>query len=97
MWKMAKLQLQTIVNLTGNESLFLDLYDLLIFDSKRAMIKFTYHDQEKQLKLFENQGEVIYEFDGKWFRGAEEFLEKAQLGTRKITSVWGEIVNIHIF
>lgn len=24
------------------------------FDSKRVMIKFTYHNQEKRLKLFEN-------------------------------------------
>lgn len=95
--KIMKAILRTMVNLTGNESLFSDLYDLLIFDSKRAMIKFTYHDQEKQLKLFENQGEVIYEFDGKWFHGAEDFLEKAKLGTRRITSILDEIINIHIF
>ena len=73
-----------------------DLYDLLTFEAKNAVVTFDYGVTNHTLKIFENDGEVVYQFYQKWFHGAEEFLEKARISRNRITTVNEQISNISV-
>lgn len=86
--------LETTVMMVGNDFDFIDLYDLLTYEQKNAVITFDYDGVKNRLDVFPHEGEIIYQYDGKWFHGSEEFLEKARIGGARITSVFDLISNI---
>ena len=88
--------LETTVMMTGNEFDFVDLYDLLTYEKRKAIITFEYEGMKNRLDIFPNEGETIYQYDGRWFHGSEDFLEKARIGGARITSVFEMISNIEV-
>lgn len=88
--------LKTTGEMCGYNYEFIDLYDLLTFEAKNAVVTFDYGVTNHTLKIFENDGEVVYQFYQKWFHGAEEFLEKARISRNRITTVNEQISNISV-
>ena len=88
--------LQTTAMMTGNDFDFVDLYDLLTFEQQNAVITFDYDGVKKRLDIFPNGGEIIFQFGGKWYHGAEDFLEKARIDGERVTSVFDLISDIEI-
>ena len=80
----------------GVEVDFIDLYDLLIFDMKEAEVAFCYEGALYKIDVFQNEGETIYQYNDKWFHGAEGFLEKARIDGKRITTVYNRVSDIKI-
>ena len=87
--------LETTSKMKEYDGDFIDIYDLLIFKSADAEISFFYK-RKYTLNIVEHEGEIIYQFNQKWFHGAEDFLEKARLDHRRITTLYDEITEIKI-
>ena len=86
--------LETLVEMREYDYGLIDLYDLLTFDKDEAVITFEYKSTPYPLKIFRNEDERIIDFNGKWFHGAEDFLEKARIDGKRITKIIMQINNI---
>lgn len=86
--KLMRSILETTAEMVGNDFDFIDLYDLLTFDHKKATITFDYEGAQYLLNIFFDEAETIFQFDEKWYHGAEDFLEKARINHKRITSVF---------
>ena len=80
----------------GDEFLIIDLYDLLTFDSPMGVITFDYNDEIHQIDVFQYDGITVYQYNDKWYRGAEDFLDKAVIDGKKITTVFDLILDIQV-
>lgn len=89
--------LETTAFMTGNDFDFVDLYDLLTFDKQEATITFDYQGTMYRLDIFQNGGQTVYEFQDRWYHGASDFLEKAHVDGKRITSVYDLISDIQLF
>ena len=88
--------LNTTAEMVGTEHDFIDLYDLLTFIHPEAMVTFDYNGKEYRLDIFSEANETIYQYDNKWYHGAVDFLEKARIDHKRITTVFDLISNIRI-
>jgi len=79
--------LEAMVEMRGNDYGLLDLYDLLTFEKQNAVISFDYIGTSYNLEIFHNEVETIYKFGDRWYHGAEDFLEKARIAGKRITTV----------
>ncbi len=88
--------LKTTSMMVNNFFGFIDLYDLLALDVKNAKVNFVCDDEEYNIDIFENDSETVYGFNDRWFHGAEDFLEKARINGRRITTLYTDISDIDI-
>ena len=88
--------LDATADMCGNDYNFIDLYDLLTYDSPFSEITFDYNDVIYQIDIFENKEDIVYQFNDKWYRGAEDFLNKAIIDDKRITTVFDLILNIKV-
>ena len=72
----------------------IDLYDLLTLEDQNVTITFNYAGTTYRLDIFQNEGETVFQFGDKWYHGAEDFLEKARIDRKRITTVVDRITNI---
>ena len=83
--------MHSILDLTarmcGNDYDFIDLYDLLTFESDNATVTFSCESRDWEILIFRKGVEIVYQFEDKWFHGAEDFLEKARIEGKRITTV----------
>jgi hypothetical protein len=83
--------LKTMVLMVGSDHYFVDLYDLLTLTANKATVSFKYGSEELNIEVFTSEAETIYQYDGRWFHGAVDFLEKACVGGKRITTVIDEL------
>ena len=88
--------LETTVEMVGNDFDFIDLYDLMTYDTNGARITFDHGGTGHFLDMFRKDGETVCRFEDRWFHGPDDFLEKARIGGRRITTVMDEITDIRI-
>lgn len=88
--------LETIAFLEGEDYWFENIYDLLIFDFTNAAMTFEYNGVEYQTEIFTDKKETVYQFQGKWFHGPDDYLEKMQIEGKAITTIYDEIKGICI-
>lgn len=88
--------LETTEMMCGDEFDFIDLYDLLTFKKDSATVTFDYEGKDWQILIFRNGAEIVYSFEDRWFHGAEDFLVKARIEGKRITTVFDLITNIGI-
>ena len=88
--------LETTADMVGTEYDFIDIYDLLTFEVGKATVTFNYADGIYKIKIFPNEAEIVYEFGDRWYHGAEDFLEKARIDGKHITTVYDLISDIKI-
>ncbi|MBR6384244.1 MAG: sel1 repeat family protein [Lachnospiraceae bacterium] len=88
--------LETIVLITGKNYDIIDLYDLLVFDLNKAIVFFEYNGIQGNLDIFDDGKETIFQYEGKWFHGPEDFLEKARFDGKRITTVLTKMKNVGI-
>ena len=79
---------------TGNDFEFIDLYDLLSLNTDSATVNFIYAADSYKIDIFRHESEVVYEFQNKWFHGPEDFLDKARIDDKRITTVYDEVADI---
>ena len=73
-----------------------DIYDLLTLDTGKCSVTFEYNMSQNRIETFTDQGETVYQYGRKWFHGAEDFLDKARIDHKRITTVYDLISNIHL-
>ena len=88
--------LETTADMVGTEYDFIDIYDLLTFEVGKATVTFNYADGIYKIKIFPNEAEIVYEFGDRWYHGAEDFLEKARIDGKRITTFYDLISDIKI-
>ena len=88
--------LETTIMMTGNAFGFLDVYDLLTFEKENAVIKFDYEGMKYRIDIFPHEGEITYQYGGRWYHGPEDFLERAQITGLRFTTVFMRISNIEV-
>lgn len=68
-----------------------DVYNLLSFDVGTGTILFDYDGKNYQIDIFRDFEDTVYQFEGKWYRGPVDFLEKVQINQKRITSLYDQI------
>ena len=89
--------LETTKKMIGNDFGIFDIYDLLTIEQTNAVITFDYYGMKYRLDIFPHEGEIIYQYGGRWFHGPEDFLERARIADLRFTTVFMHISNIEIF
>lgn len=74
----------------------IDLYDLMTLEETNAKVTFIYDNEEYLIDIFPDQGEVVYQFGSRWFHGADDFLEKARVNQKRLTTVYHQIRDIKV-
>lgn len=88
--------LDTTEMMCGDGYDFIDLYDLLTFKKDNATVTFEYDGKDWQILIFRKGAEIVYSFEDRWFHGAEDFLVKARIEGKRITTIFNLITNIRI-
>ena len=88
--------LETTVKMVGNDFDFVDLYDLMTYDTDSARVTFDYGGTDHFLDMFRKDGETVCRFENKWYHGSDDFLEKARIGGKRITTVIDLITDIRV-
>ncbi len=88
--------LETASMMAGNNFDFIDLYDLMTLESKKAVVTFDYNETLRQIDISTDEDGALYQFEGKFYRGAERFLEKARIDGKRITTVFDLISDIEV-
>ena len=88
--------LETLVFLEGEDYRFRDIYDLMVFDFSEAVMTFDYNDVNYRLDVFMDANEIVYQLQDKWFHSPDDLLERAQIGDKRLTSIYDEITSIWI-
>ena len=88
--------LETTEDMCGGEFLFADLYDLLTFKTAPAVVTFDYDGNLYRIDISRDEEGVVYIFEEKYFKGAEDFLERARIGGKRITTIYNMISNINV-
>ena len=67
----------------------IDLFDLYELLTKPVKVSFMYDGEEFIVEALEEDGEVVINFDGKWFRTVDDFFAKASIdGSRLVVISW---------
>ena len=94
--KLMRKILETTEEMRGSDRSLADLYDLLLFRETNAAVTFDHAGTRHRLDIFENEGETVYQLGQKWFHGAEDFLEKARIDQKRITTLYKQISDISV-
>ena len=71
-------------------------YDLYYFLTKPCEVNFTYRGKEYTVRAVEENGEVVIEFDSKWFRNVDDFMKKAKIGNKLLTDIYDKLGTITV-
>ncbi len=88
--------LETTAAMVGNDYDYIDLYDLMTLEPGQAAVMFDFNGSPCQIDVSTDEDGVVYMFDGKYYRGADGFLEKARIGGKRITSAFDLISDIEV-
>ena len=94
--KTMKSIIETTGMMCGTDFDVTDIYDLLVLSNPYAVVQFDYNDKHYRVDVFPYENETVYQYDNKWYHGAEDFLEKAKVDNQRITTVFDLISNIKI-
>ncbi len=88
--------LDTMTEMRESDYGLIDLYDLLTFEESDAAVLFDFGGITYRLNIFQHERESIYDFENKWYHGAEDFFEKVRIEGIRITTVMQRIENIRV-
>ena len=66
---------------------YVDFFDLYYVLKRPARVTFYYGDEKHTIESLIEDGVCVIHFDDKWYRDRDEFLKKARLDDRKLTSI----------
>ena len=78
------------------EYLIRTVYDLMTLEETNANVTFIYDNEEYSIDIFPDEGEIVYQFGSRWFHGADDFLEKARVNQKRLTTVYHQIRDIKV-
>ena len=70
-----------------------DLYELLTVPTK---IVFRYDEEEHTIESVEEDGSVVINFDGKWYRTIDDFFAKASLYDNRLVVIAWELYDFEV-
>lgn len=74
----------------------LDLYDLFWLSKSESRMSFVYKGCRFSVECITEEGRTVIKFNDKWFRGLQDFFEKAEIGGRQLTVLYSEIIGYEI-
>ena len=80
--------LYELVPFDKNDFDFYDMYYLLKAPNK---ISFMFDGEEQHLESVMEGNETVVCFNGKWFRGRDDFFKDAHIGNNKLAAVYDEL------
>lgn len=72
----------------------IDLYDLFELFREPCRVTFLYIGEEHYAEATREDGRMVIEFDGRWYRGVDDFFEKAEIDGERLTSLAPALQNI---
>ncbi len=75
---------------------FFDFFDLYYLLKSPHRISFLYEDGEHRLESVMEGSECTVCFDGKWFRGRDDFFQEACIGNRKLTAICNDLYGFEV-
>ncbi len=75
---------------------YFDFHDLYYLLKTPHKITFIYEDEEQQLESVQEGDECSVCFNGKWFRGRDEFFGEACIGNTKLTAVYRDFYGFEV-
>lgn len=88
--------LELTIDLVGAELDFEDIYDLMTLDIDKANVVFNFENVFYEISVSKDNDGRLYQFGGKYYRGADGFLEKARIDGKRITTIYDQISDIRI-
>lgn len=67
---------------------FFDFFDLYYVLRKTARVTFYYHGKKQSLESLMEDGACVIHFNDKWYRGRDDFFQKAQIDGHKLTGIF---------
>ena len=81
--------IRNLYRLKGPDIKNIDLFDLYELLTVPAKISFWYDEEKHTIESVEEDGSVVINFDGKWFRTVDDFFAKASIdGSRLVVISW---------
>ena len=77
-------------SLTGIDESDLDLLDLFVLLSSPCTVRLTIQDRDLFIKSYYEKNRLIVEFNGKYFNGVSDFMGKARLSGKRLTTYYGK-------
>ncbi|MBQ9046387.1 MAG: sel1 repeat family protein [Solobacterium sp.] len=63
-----------------------DIYSLLVCNVSCGTITFVYNSTVHTIDIFMQDAKTVWQYENKWYQGAEDFLERARINGRRITT-----------
>ena len=73
-----------------------DLYDLYYVLTKPSKVSFKYDEKLQTIESVEDDDDMGICFNGKWYKGVDEFFAKAVIDDKKLTSIYDELYRFEI-
>ncbi|MCR5595537.1 MAG: hypothetical protein K6G12_06800 [Lachnospiraceae bacterium] len=85
-----------LYELIGFDKDYFDLYDMYYLLKKPCKIVFLYEGEWQKTEVVAEGNECNICFNGKWFRGRDEFYSQAVLNDHKLTSIYDELYGFEV-
>ena len=73
-----------------------DFYDLYYVLNRPNRVTFFYGGKEHFIESSVEEGAVVVNFDGKWFRDRDEFFKNARIGDKRLTDIYDRIGGLSV-
>ena len=73
-----------------------DLYDLFWLSEKECCLTFRYRGIPCTVECIAEDGKMVIRFNNRWYRSISDFFEKAKIGGRPVTALFGELIEYQV-
>ena len=91
-----KYLIKNLYELKGIDLNHIDLFDFYELLTKPVKLSFKYDGEEHFAESVEEDGEVVINFDGKWFRNVDDFFAKASIDGLKLVVIGWELYDFGV-
>ncbi len=91
-----KYLIKNLYELKGIDLNHIDLFDFYKLLTKPVKLSFKYDGEEHFAESVEEDGEVVINFDGKWFRNVDDFFAKASIDGLKLVVIGWELYDFGV-
>ena len=73
-----------------------DLYDLFYLLTMPSVVSFKYEEKTYMVRSVMEDGNIVIEFDGNWYRKREDFFNKATIGDLLLTKLYYDLYDFEV-
>ena len=91
-----KYLIKNLYELKAPDLKHIDLFDLYELLTKPVKVSFKYDEEEHFAEAVEEDGEVVINFDGTWYRTTDDFFAKASIDGQRLVVIGWELYDFEV-